>query len=478
MTNKFYVTTPIYYVNDKPHIGHAYTTIAADVLSRYYRDKKYDVFFLTGTDEHGNKVAESAQKAGKTPKEFCDEISELFKKSWQNLDIKYDYFVRTTDKRHIKSVDKFMLKLKEAGAIYQSEYEGLYCTGCEKFITEKELVDGKCPEHNKVPEKITEKNYFFKLSDYLERVKKLIEDDTIKIRPQNAKNETLGLFKQDLQDFSISREKVKWGIPLVFDKKQNVYVWVEALQNYISSIGYEDNKKEFKKWWPDVLHLMAREIIKFHCIYWPAMLLAISEEPPKSIFVHGYFTIDGQKMSKSLGNSIDPNFLVEKYGSDATRYLLLCQFPFGQDGDIKEFLFKEKYNSDLANGLGNLVSRTLNMIEKYCSGKIPEALKNPKAKELEEVNDLIPELKFDEALKKIWQVIAWANKYIDEEQPWQLAKRNETKKLNKVISELSALICDLAKVLKPFMPKISEKITNSLICDKIIKGEPLYPRIN
>ncbi|MBU1074666.1 class I tRNA ligase family protein, partial [Patescibacteria group bacterium] len=307
-----FITTPIYYVNDKPHIGHAYTTVAADILARWHKQKGDEVFFLTGTDEHGAKVAESAKLANKSPQQLCDKNSKLFKEAFDNLNLSYDYFIRTTDQRHEKSVAKFMQKLYDQGDIYEGTYEGLYCTGCENFLTEKELVDGKCPDHLKEPEKISEKNYFFKLTKYLSKVQTLIEKDEIKILPEDKKKEALGLFKQGLEDFSVSRENVKWGIPLPFDKSQVTYVWVEALQNYISAIGYGDDRREFEKWWQNPLHIMAKDILKFHCIYWPALLLAAGEEPPKQMFLHGFFSINGQKMSKSIGNVIDPNDLVAK----------------------------------------------------------------------------------------------------------------------------------------------------------------------
>lgn len=471
---RFYITTPIYYVNDKPHIGHIYTTIAADILARYYRIKGKEVFFLTGTDEHGAKVAESAKKAGKSPREFCDKNSKLFKNTFQNLNLSFDYFVRTTDRRHEKAVAKFMQKLWENGDIYEGTYEGLYCTDCEKFLSDKELIQDKCPDHLKVPEKISEKNYFFKLKKYLPRVKKLIEEDKIKIHPEERKRETQGLFRQGLEDFSVSREKVKWGIPLPFDKKQITYVWVEALQNYISAIGYGDNRKEFEKWWPADAHLMGKDILKFHAIYWPALLLAAGEKLPKELFIHGFFTINGQKMSKTLGNVIDPNTLVKKFGPDATRYLLLSQFPLGQDGDIKEEKFEEKYNADLANGLGNLVSRTLNMIEQYCGGKIPKLVKSPRS--LSKVKGLIEKLMFDKALKEIWEAIEWTNQYIDKEKPWKL--KNNQSRLEKVISELAAVLCEVASNLSPFVPETSEKIITQISNKKIKKGKPLFPRIN
>src|SRR3990172_7074806 len=378
MKKRFFITTPIYYVNDKPHIGHSYTTIVGDVLARFHRINGEETFYLTGTDEHGANVAEVAKAQGKTPQQLCDQNSQLFKAAWEKLDISYDYFVRTTDKRHEKAVGKLLTEMNRAKvegkpAVYQGEYTGRYCLGCEKFLTEKELVDGKCPNHLTVPQRITERNYFFRLSGFISQVESLIRSGKIKIVPEERKLETLGLFKQGLEDFSISREKVTWGIPLPFDPKQIAYVWVDALPNYISAIGYGDNPQEFDKWWNDsqVIHLMAKDILKFHAVYWPAMLLALGLKIPDLLFIHGFFTVNGQKMSKTLGNVIDPNFLVEKFGSDATRYLLLTQFPLGLDGDIHESRFMEKYNSKLANDLGNLVSRVIKMISDWCEEKIP-----------------------------------------------------------------------------------------------------------
>jgi len=476
MRKKFYITTPIYYVNDKPHIGHAYTTIAADVLARYYRQKEYDVFYLTGTDEHGAKVAESAVEAGQKPQAFADQNSELFRKSFNELNISNDYFIRTTDKRHEESVRKFMQKLFDQGDIYEGTYEGLYCVGCEKFITDKELVDGLCPDHKKPPAKVKEKNYFFKLSKYLPQIKELIAKDKILVRPEGRKNEVLGFFKQGLEDFSVSREKVKWGIALPFDDRQKTYVWVEALQNYISAVGYGDNKEDFAKWWPAEVHLMAKDIIKFHAIYWPALLIAAGEKPPQQVYVHGFFSLDGKKMSKSLGNVIDPSELIKEFGVDATRYLLLSQFPFGQDGDIKRSLFKEKYNADLANNLGNLVSRVLNMIEKYCDGKIPKQVPSPVY--LKSIKERIEDLKFDQALKEVWQAIAKVNQTIDENEPWNLAKdANKKQQLEDLLSQLASFLFDLAKVIRPFMPSAGEKIMGALSAGKIEKGEPLFKRI-
>lgn len=477
---KFYITTPIYYVNDRPHIGHAYTTIAADVMARYWRAKigTDAVYFLTGTDEHGNKVADKADAEGKTPKEYADEISQLFKDAWQNLGIEYNQFIRTTDAHHEKSVDVFMQKLKDSGALYEGTYEGLYCTGCERFYTDKELAeDGTCPLHHTKPELLKEKNWFFKLTAYADKVKELIESGEMEIAPETSKKETLGLFKQGIEDFSITRESVKWGIPLVFDKDQTIYVWIEALQNYISAIGFGADEKEFKKWWPADVHLMARDILKFHAIFWPALLMAVGIKPPKKQFVHGFFSIDGQKMSKSLGNVVDPNALVAMYGADATRYLLLTQFPFGQDGDVKADKFGEQYNADLANGFGNLVARTTNMVEKYAGGVV--AAVEP-TNDVAKIHKHIEDLEFDQALKEWNKIVAWANKQIDDAAPWKLAKsteENDQKQLQELLKQLVATIRSLAETITPFMPGVAAAVLAQLNADKITKGEPLFPRI-
>jgi len=495
--NKFYITTPIYYVNDKPHIGHAYTTIVADVLVRYNRMLGKDVFFLTGTDEHGAKVAEASEKASKEPKEFCDEMSAKFKMTWDSLDISYNKFIRTTDKEHEKAVEKFFLILKEKGAIYEGKYSGLYCVACEKFITEKELVDGQCPDHKKEPEKISEKNYFFKLKDYLEKVKDLIEADKIKIEPEQIKKEVLGLFKQNLEDFSVSRESVKWGIKLPFDKSQVFYVWVEALQNYISAIGYENDQEKFDQYWPADLHLMAKDIIKFHAIYWSAMLLAADLPLPKTIFAHGFFTIDGQKMSKTIGNVIDPNDLVKKYGADATRYLILSQFPFGQDGDIKAEKFDEQYNTDLANGIGNLISRILKLAQSIenSKAKIDEKIKEKTLNIWQEYEEAMNNFKIDKSLDSVKSLVDFGNKYIDEEKPWKLKKTDQDKFSSLMISFLE-MIRQMAFMIQPFMPNISDRIVEQIGCsddkklpfkkikgwkkidiEKIKEGMILFPRI-
>ena len=461
--NKFYITTPIYYVNDKPHIGHTYTTVVADVLARYNRLLGKEVFFLTGTDEHGAKIAQAAEKAEKEPQAFCDEMASRFERTWDSLNISNDKFIRTTDDEHKKAVVKFFNILKEKKAIYEGEYKGLYCTGCEKFITEKELVDGKCPDHKKEPEELSEKNYFFKLSDYSDKVKELIENDEIKIEPENIKKEVLGLFKQNLEDFSISRESVKWGIDLPFDKSQKTYVWVEALQNYISAIGYENDKDKFNKFWPADLHLMAKDIIKFHAIFWPAMLLAADLPMPKNIFAHGFFTINKQKMSKTLGNVIDPNDLIKKYGTDATRYLILSQFPFGQDGDIKAEKFDEQYNNQLANNLGNFFSRVL---------KLGKDIKDINEKEDKNVKNKVEEVwvayekamnkfQIDKGLEEIRSLLDFGNKYIEEQKPWELKKDN-VDKFDSIMLSFLEMLRHIAWMIRPFMIETSDKIFDQL----------------
>ncbi|PIT90375.1 MAG: methionine--tRNA ligase [Candidatus Komeilibacteria bacterium CG10_big_fil_rev_8_21_14_0_10_41_13] len=477
--NKYYITTPIYYVNDRPHIGHAYTTLVADVLARYYSLKLGEdkVFFLTGTDEHGDKVARSAKEAGLEPQAFTDQIAELYKQAWQNLNINYNYFIRTTDQDHVGAVQKIFNELKEAKtpkgnpAIYQADYQGLYCTGCEKFMTDKDLVDGKCPDHNREPEELSEKNWFFRLSDYTQILEEKIIKDEILILPEGRKNETLGLIKQGVSDFSISRESVKWGVEIPFDRSQKSYVWVDALSNYITAIGYPDDQVKFKAWWPADLHLMAQDILKFHAFYWPALLMALDLPLPKTEFIHGFFTIDGRKMSKTVGNVIKPDDLVKKYGADGTRYLLLSQFSFGFESDIKVELFDERYNSDLANGLGNLASRTANLIEK---NDLPV-----KVELMEEKveNSLIENYNFNEALKEIREMMTEADQLIDQTKPWELVK-SDIEQATKVLTEVAGRIVRLALRLRPFMPQTAGQLIDQFTAGKIVKGESLFPRIN
>ena len=468
MPKKFYITTPIYYTNQPPHIGTAYTTVAADVLARYHRKLGESVFFLTGTDEHGENIAQAAAKAGKSPQEFVDEIAELFKKAWAKLNIQYDDFIRTTEKRHQKGVAKFLLKLKQSGKVYQDDYQALYCSGCEDFIFKKDLVDGKCPYHKKEPKLISEKNYFFKLIDFLPQIKELIEKDKIAIEPKERKKEVLSLLKQNLGNLSISRQKVKWGIPLPFDKKQVCYVWVDALLNYITAI-------DLNKLWPADLHLIAKDIVKFHAIFWPALLLAVGLKPPRKIFVHGFFTVNGQKMSKTLGNVIDPIYLADKYGPDALRYFLLREISFGQDGDFSIKRFEERYNADLANGLGNLVSRVLALSEKAKPIKLTGGQLTKKIKVVQEkYQKTMEEIKLHEALESIWQLISFCDEYIEKNKPWQLIE-TEPERFKQIISELLVTLKEITFLLEPFMPATSEKILSQVKQNK--KTAALFPRL-
>lgn len=468
---KFYITTPIYYVNDKPHIGHAYTTVVADVLARLHRQLGEDTYFLTGTDEHGAKVAAAAEKAGKKTEEFVDENSAKFSLAWDRLDVAPDDFIRTTEDRHKISVTIFLEKLKNSGKIYEGEYVGLYCEGHEAFVKETDLVEGVCPDHKTKPQKLKEKNWFFKLSDYGDTLKERIVNDDIRISPQVRKNEVLSFIESGLEDIAISRPNVKWGIPLPWDSEQTVYVWVDALFNYCSAVGYGADKEKFEKFWPADVQIMAKDIIRFHCIIWPALLLAVGEKPPERIFAHGFFTVNDQKMSKSLGNVIDPNDWVDKYGPDAVRYFLLREVPFGKDGDVSEDKLRERYNADLANGLGNLFSRVTFMVEKFLDGDIGEFVKSPK--DLSEAFQDLKDLNFSEGLVKIWEEIAWANKLIDKAKPWDLVKTDKAK-VEELLKNLVALLYDIALKLSPVMPGAAETIRKSLEAEKIIKPEPLF----
>ncbi len=469
MLNNFYVTTPIYYVNDKPHIGHAYTSIAADFFARFNRLAGRESFFLTGTDEHGTKVANAAEAASKTPQEFCDEVVKQFADTWKVLGLAHDYFVRTTDKRHIEAVCKLLTVLNEAktpdgrDAVYSGVYEGLYCTGCEKFLTESEMVDGMCAIHKKPAEELKEKNYFFRLEPYIPIIRELVESNKMVILPEERRKEVLGLLKHGLPDFSISRESVKWGIPIPFDPEQVAYVWVDALPNYITAIGYGDDSDQFKKWWADaeVVHLMAKDILKFHTIYWPAMLMAAGLKYPDKLFLHGYFTVNGEKMGKSAGNMIDPKKMVDIYGTDGTRYLLLNQYPFGVDGDIKEKDFATRYNADLANDLGNLVSRIAKMMMQYCDGKIPEPKSDiPGQAEMMDMAEDLPDAvyghvlnyRITDAVAKTLELIRATNRFIENSAPWKLAKEGKIEDVGGVLYTGAELVRIATILLFPLMP--------------------------
>ncbi|MFZ5980878.1 MAG: methionine--tRNA ligase [Candidatus Zixiibacteriota bacterium] len=508
-----YITTPIYYINDIPHIGHAYTTIAADFLTRFHRLAGRDAYFVTGTDEHGTKIAEAARKRGLSEIEFCDGVVREYEKAWKNLTIGNDYFIRTTSKRHEQAVRKILNAMKEAqtddgqDVVYSSYYEGLYCIGCEKFLTEKDLVNGQCPDHKREPEKLREKNYFFRFSAFKDKIKAKILSGELLILPEERRREVLGLIEQDLPDFSLSRERVTWGIPLTFDKSQVAYVWVDALTNYITAVGYGDDEPSFNKWWQEaeVVHLMAKEILKFHCLYWPAMLMAAGLKLPDKIFLHGFFTVDGEKMSKSLGNQIDPNDMVAEFGADVTRYLLLTQYPFGVDGDIQAKRFVIQYNSDLANDLGNLISRVVIMIMRNFEGKLPAPCDGisdleplmKQARELPQIAyDHIANFRITNAIGEALNLVRATNKFFNDTAPWQMVKVGDMKKLGGVLYACSEIIRVVSVVLYPIMPtKMRElravfSLDDSTLTlkhagngsvlkpgDKVNLGDPLFPRL-
>lgn len=471
--NKLYVTTPIYYVNDVPHIGHAYSTIAADVLARYWREKlgPKDVFFLTGTDEHGVKVAQAAKEAGQTPKEFADSVSPRFEEAWKLLNIMPNFFIRTTDPRHEKLVTEILQKIYDSGYIYEGVYEGLYCEGCERFLAEGDLVDGHCPLHpNKESTYQKEKNYFFKLSSFKDQLIRLFESGEVEILPESRKNEVLGKLKQELQDTSISREGVSWGIPVPWDKKQTIYVWIDALLNYYTATQFLEDKSKF---WPADVHIVGKDILWFHTVIWCALLLAAKIPLPKTVFAHGFFTINNQKMSKSLGNVISPKELVDNFGADATRYLLLSEFPFGEDGDFSFEKLKVRYNADLANGLGNLVARIAKLAEQ--SGlEFPGKDEDHKA---DDYHRAIERLDLYNALGIAIHYVRDHNQYIDQKEPWTLLKEKRTEELKEILEYLVRGLRATTKLIKPFLPQTAEKIEKQFSGPKIKTGEPLFPRL-
>src|SRR3989344_258061 len=472
----YYLTSSLPYTNANPHIGFALEIVQADVIARWHRQKGEDVFFLTGTDEHGIKVARTAAEAGVPPQEFTDHISSRFRELMRALRISNDDFIRTTDQeRHWPAVREVWKKLQENMDLEKKAYEGLYCSGCEAFITEKELVEGKCSIHKKEPEKIAEENWFFHLHKYTFPLKEKIEKGELQIVPETKKKEVLQFIESEPILISVSRpkEKLQWGIPVPGDDTQVVYVWLEALVNYISALGYPDGQK-FKKYWPANIHIIGKDILRFHAVIWPAILRALKIDLPKTIFVHGFITVEWQKMSKSLGNVVDPFALIEKYGTDAVRYYLLREIPPFEDGDFTEEKFKERYNSDLANGLGNLVSRVLSLAQRNNSLKPPYSLKGAdqeftkffRERKNHFVEDYLDNFRFSEALEAIWYAISWCDKYIEYEKPWASPKPE-------VIGNLLFALGEIANLLKPFLPETSEKILKQL---QEGKGESLFPR--
>lgn len=477
MSNKkFYITTAIDYINGKPHIGHSYEKVAADVLARFHRLKGDDVRFLTGTDEHGAKIAKFAEAQGIPVEQFADQAAAGFKGPWDNLKISYDRFIRTTDEDHIKTVEELVAKIKDNGFLYEDDYEGLYCVGHEAFLTEKDLVDGLCPDHQTKPELIKEKNWFFKVSIFTEQIKAKIESDEFKIYPASSKNEILEMLNEGFKDIAATRPNVKWGIPVPWDKKQTVYVWVDALMNYYtgSQVVTEDDK--VKSYWPTDVHVIGPDIAKFHCIIWPALLLAADLPIPKSVAIHGFLTLNNKKIAKSTGNIIDPNEWVEKFGVDAVRYFLLREVPFDAHGDVSEVKLRARYEGDLANGLGNLVSRVTTLVEKYLGGVIPQGTVPSQGRIIEYPDELIYNYKFHEALALIWQEISRANKIVDETKLWELGK-TDLDEFARVAKEVLIIIEDIATQLLPFIPDSAQKILDAVQTEKILKVEPLFPRI-
>ncbi|HEX7373034.1 MAG TPA: methionine--tRNA ligase [Thermodesulfobacteriota bacterium] len=505
---RVYFTTPIYYVNAEPHIGHAYTTIVADVLNRFYKLAGYETFFLTGTDEHGDKVAQAARAAGETPQAYADRISGLFRALWPKLNITPNRFIRTTEEAHKKVVQHILQKVYDAGDIYFGEYGGLYCRGCERFLTEKELVEGKCPDHGTEPQFIKEKNYFFRMSKYRQWLIDHIQAHPDFIRPERYRNEVLAFLSEPLEDLCISRPKsrLEWGISLPFDSDYVTYVWFDALINYLTGVDYPGGER-YERFWPVCQHLIAKDILKPHAIYWPTMLKAAGIAPYHHLNVHGYWIVSESKMSKSRGNIVKPLDLKDKYGLDAFRYFLLREMAFGLDSSFSETALVGRINADLANDLGNLVSRTLAMVEKYRHGKVPQTgMLTEKDLELQasvlkvagEAEKLVGELAFHRFLISIWEVINLANKYIDEMAPWALAKDPaKAGRLDTVLYQLLEILRFTAVLISPFMPHTAEKILAQLgIADAasqnlaglkewgglkpgggVRKGESLFPRV-